>query len=367
MTGERPRDTAKRFWSVARAPRYAVVMAGGSGTRFWPRSRTRTPKQLLPILGPRSMLVETVARLTPLISRARILVVTARTQAAAVRRELPGIDLLIEPRGRNTAPAIALAALALQRRDPTAVMAVLPADHAIGDRAAFRADLRLAFDTAERGDALVTFGIEPTRVETGYGYIRPGPRLPGAGGRVARVDRFIEKPERARAAALLREGRVLWNAGIFTWRVESILAALRAHLPDVLGPLAAAIGRGPRALAAAYRRLPSVSIDTGVLEHARGAVVMRARFPWSDVGSWAALEPLWAAGNGTNAVRGRALPVDSHGCVVDSPARLIALLGVDDLVVVDSPDAVLVCRKDRAQDVRVVVDELRRRGLRRYL
>ena len=352
---------------MARAPRYAVVMAGGSGTRFWPRSRTRTPKQLLAILGGRSMLAQTVTRLTPPISRARILVVTTRTQAAAVRRELPGIDLLIEPRSQNTAPAIALAALALHRRDPTAVMAVLPADHAIRDLSTFRADLRLAFDTAERSDALVTFGIEPTRVETGYGYIRPGAPLRGARGRVARVERFIEKPERTRAAALLREGGFLWNAGIFAWRVETILAALRAHLPRVLKPLAAAVGRGPRALAAAYRRLPAVSIDRGVLERASGAVVLRARFAWSDVGSWAALEPFWATGNGSNAVRGRAVPVDSHGCVVDSPARLVALLGVDDLVVVDSPDAVLVCRKDRAQDVRVVVDELRRRGLRRYL
>ena len=352
---------------MARAPRYAVVLAGGSGTRFWPRSRTRTPKQLLPILGGRSMLAQTVARLTPLISRTRILVVTTRTQATAVRRELPGLDLLVEPRSQNTAPAIALAALEIRRRDPTAVMAVLPADHAIRERSTFRADLRLAFDTAERSDALVTFGIEPTRIETGYGYIRPGAPLPGARGRIARVERFLEKPERARAAALLREGGVLWNAGIFAWRVEAILAALRTHLPRVLRPLTFAIGQGPRALAAAYRKLPAVSIDRGILERARGAVVLRARFGWSDVGSWAALEPFWGAGNGSNAVRGRAVPVDSHGCVVDSPARLVALLGVDDLVVVDSPDAVLVCRKDRAQDVRVVVDELRRRGLRRYL
>jgi mannose-1-phosphate guanylyltransferase len=352
---------------VARAPRYAVVLAGGSGTRFWPRSRTRTPKQLLPILGGRSMLAQTVARLTPLISRTRILVVTTRAQSTAVRRELPGIDLLIEPRSQNTAPAIALAALEIHRRDPAAVMAVLPADHAIRERSTFRSDLRLAFDTAERCNVLVTFGIEPTRIETGYGYIRPGERVPGARGRIARVERFIEKPERARVAALLREGGALWNAGIFAWRVEAILAALRTHLPSVLRPLAAAFGQGPRALAAAYRKLTAVSIDRGVLERARDAVVLRARFGWSDVGSWAALEPFWGgAGNG-NAVRGRAVPVDSHGCVVDSPARLVALLGVDDLVVVDTPDALLVCRKDRAQDVRVVVDELRRRGLRRYL
>jgi mannose-1-phosphate guanylyltransferase len=181
------------------------------------------------------------------------------------------------------------------------------------------------------------------------------------------VERFVEKPVRARAEALLRGRGVLWNTGIFAWRVDAILAALARHLPAVLDPLRAAVARG-RGLAAAYARLPSVSIDHAVLERAERVAVVRARFGWSDVGSWAALEPLWTTpGNGRNAVRGRALPIDSRGCLVDSPSRLVALVGVEDLVVVDSPDALLVCRKDRAQDVRLVVDELRRRGLTRYL
>ncbi|HZP43812.1 MAG TPA: sugar phosphate nucleotidyltransferase [Candidatus Binatia bacterium] len=346
-------------------------MAGGSGTRFWPRSRLHAPKQLLPIVGARSMLAETVARVSPPVRADRVLVVTARVHARAVRAAVPRVAasrVLVEPQGRNTAPAIARAALAVARHHPDAVMAVLPADHAIGDTRAFRADLALALATAARTDALVTVGVPPTHPETGYGYIRAGSGLRGSGGRVAWVERFIEKPPRARAAALLRDRRVLWNAGIFAWRVSAILAALRAHLPAVLEPLEDAARRDtPAAWRAAYGRIPSVSIDTGVLERASRVAVVRARFPWSDVGSWAALEPFWRNGNGGNAVRGRALPIDSVGCVVDSPRRLVALVGVEDLVVVDSPDALLVCRKDRAQDVRLVVDQLRRRRLLQYL
>src|SRR2546427_221612 len=264
-----------RVLIVPHLPRYAVVMAGGAGTRFWPRSRVHTPKQLLALRGGRSLLQETVARVSPPIRREHVLVVTARPHARAVARQLPRRGRsarLVEPEGRNTAAAIALVA---------------------------------------GGDAL-------------------------------------------------------WNSGIFAWRASAILAALRLHLPEVVGPLERA-GTSPRALAAAYRRLPAVSIDHGVLERAEQVAVVRARFPWSDVGSWAAVAALWSGGNGRNALRGRTVSIDSRGCLVDSPERLVAVLGVDDLVVVDTPDAVLVCRKDRAQDVRLVVDELRRRGLRRYL
>jgi mannose-1-phosphate guanylyltransferase len=325
------------------------------------------PKQLLPILGRRSLVQETVARVSPPIDRRRVLVVTGRVHARTVRRQLPRLRraaVLVEPEGRNTAAAIALAALHVARRDPDAVMAVLPADHAIDGLPAFRRDLSLALDVAERTSALVTIGIVPTHAETGYGYIRVGAPLPGTRGRAARAAGFVEKPDRARAEALLAEGNVLWNSGMFAWRARTILDALRRHVPAVLGPLEAAGGRN---LAAVYRRLPAISIDHGVMEHAADVAVVRARFTWSDVGSWATVATLWSGGNGRNAVRGRALPIDSRGCLIDSPERLVALLGVEDLVVVDTPDAVLVCRKDRAQDVRLVVDALRRRGLGRYL
>jgi mannose-1-phosphate guanylyltransferase len=317
------------------------------------------------------MLEETVARIAPLVPAARVVVVTGRSHAGGARARLrsrKGMRILVEPEGRNTAAAIALAALHIARRDPEAVMVVLPADHAVAPVTVFRADLEAAMDIAARTGALVTLGIPPTHPETGYGYIRPGAPLPRTRGRASSVERFIEKPDRVRAAALLAGGDVLWNAGIFAWRVDRILAELRRHVPQVLGPLEAAMRRGGAAAwRTAYRRLPAVSIDTGVLEQSDAVAVVRARFTWSDVGSWAAVAGLWAGGNGQNALRGATLPIDSQGCVVDSPKRLVALLGVTDLVIVDTPDALLVCQKDRAQDVRLVVDELRRRGLGRYL
>src|SRR3989449_1427042 len=257
-----------RVLIVPHLPRYAVVMAGGAGTRFWPRSRVHTPKQLLALRGGRSLLQETVARVSPPIRREHVLVVTARPHARAVARQLPRRGrsaLLVEPEGRNTAAAIALAALHVARHTPEAVLAVLPADHLIDDLPAFRRDLRLALEVAERSAALVTIGVPPTHAETGYGYIRLGAPLPGTRGRAAWAAEFIEKPERGRAEALVADGGVLWNSGIFAWRAGAILAALRAHLPEVMGPLERA-GRSARALAAAYRRLPAVSIDYRVLE-----------------------------------------------------------------------------------------------------
>lgn len=348
--------------------RVAVVLAGGSGTRFWPRSRARAPKQLLALGGQRTLLQATVDRLRPLVGARHVWIVTGRAHAAAVRRQVPGLAarLVVEPVGRNTAAAIALSALLVARRTPDAVCVVAPSDHVVGDAPALRRALALACRVAERDDTLVTLGIAPTHPETGFGYVLPGgPVGRGlAGARWARG--FVEKPALAKARRLVAGG-ALWNAGIFVWRARVILDALRAHLPAVVGPLEAALAKGgPRALAAAYRRVPAVSIDHGVLEHAARVAVVPARCGWSDVGSWAALEALWRNGD-ANAVRGRTVMVDSRGCVVDGGTRLVAVLGVDDLVVVDAPDAILVCAKDRAQDVRLVVAELRRRNLERYL
>lgn len=346
-------------------------MAGGSGTRFWPRSRTRVPKQLLPIVGRRSLLAETLARVRPLVAPRSTWVVTASSHATAVRRESRGVPrghVLVEPQGRNTAAAIALAALRIGAVAPDGVMAVLPADHAVGDPARFRETLDRALTLAATTDRLVTIGVPPTYPETGYGYIQVGDLLGAAEEGMHAVARFIEKPDRARAETLIAAGDTLWNAGMFAWRVERILAELRRWLPDLMGALEPAVRRGTAtALARAYRRLPAISIDHGVLERAEHVAVVRATFPWSDVGSWAAVADLWRNGDAANAVRGLAVLLDSAGCIVDAGSRLVALVGAKDLVVVDTPDAVLVCPTDRAQDVRLVVDELRRRRLGRYL
>lgn len=348
---------------------YAVVMAGGQGTRFWPASRKRRPKQLLPILGRRTMIQETVARLKGIARPAETLVVTGAEQAALVRRQVPALpaaNVLVEPVGRNTAPCIALAAEVILAREPDALMVVLPADHAIGDVASFRTALRRAAALAAAGDLLVTIGIRPTYAETGYGYIEVGEALDRRRPAAWRARAFHEKPDRRRAARYCAAGRFLWNSGMFVWRASVVRRAFEEHLPQVaaaLRPVGAA--RSPRqlslALRRAYRRVESVSIDHGVMEDAENVAVVAGDFGWNDVGSWAAIPDVWGRDADGNSLRGDVLAVEARGNVVLGGKRLVALLGVEDLVVVDSDDALLVCPRARAQDIRGVVEQLRRR------
>jgi mannose-1-phosphate guanylyltransferase len=339
-------------------------MAGGSGTRFWPRSRRRVPKQLLPVLGTRSLLQDTVARLRGLVPTAHILIVTHRDHAAEVRRQLPQLprrNVLVEPQGRNTAPCLALAAIEIERRARGATFVSLPADHAIADPRAFRATLLEAFAWAAAEPVAVTIGIRPTAPETGYGYVHVGQHRAG---RTARVRAFVEKPSAARARRFVASKAYRWNSGMFVWQTATVLALLDRHLPEVTAPLRKALAtRSSAALARAYARLPSISIDYGVMEHARDVLVVSADFGWSDVGSWAALADLGAGRNGGGAV----IPIDAARSVVFGDGRLVALIGLDDVIVVDTPDAVLVCHRDRTQDVRRVVAELVRRRLEAYL
>jgi len=350
-----------------RAERFAVVMAGGTGTRFWPRSRRRMPKQLLRITGSRTLLQDTVNRLRGLVPPAQILVVTHRDHAAEVRPQLPQLptkNILVEPIGRNTAPCLALAALTIAERAPRATLVSLAADHVIRDPARFRATLAEAFAWAARSGASVTFGIVPTVPETGYGYIRVGEPL---GGRAYRVRAFVEKPPLADARRFVASGEYLWNSGMFAWRVDALLALMDEHLPALGAALRPAMCHAGRrrtaAIARAYRRVTPISIDYGLMEKARDVVVIRAEFPWNDVGSWAALADLPR----DDRARAPVVAVDASRYVVFSPERLVALVGVDDVIVVDAPDALLICRRDRAQDVRRVVEELERRRLDAYL
>jgi len=362
---------------------YAVIMAGGGGTRFWPWSREMRPKQVLPILSSRTMIRETVDRVRPLVPPERILIVTSRSQARQLHREVPQVppeNLLLEPAGRNTAPCLGLAAVHVQRRNPEAVLIVLPADHYIGARKEFLRTLRRAAEFASRENYLVTLGITPSGPETGYGYIQKGAVLSRVRQtEVFKTKAFREKPTLQKAKTYLRRGDFLWNSGMFVWRVGVFLEALGKSLPRLYGDmqqLKASMGkRGERkVLERVYSQCPSISVDYGVMEKAPNVALIEARFGWSDVGSWAVLWNLWPkdpAGNvclqGGKRGKSQTLILDSSGCLVRGEKTLITVLGLKDTVVVEAGDALLVCPRDRSQDVRRVLQELKERGWRQYL
>jgi mannose-1-phosphate guanylyltransferase len=357
--------------------RYNVILAGGGGTRLWPASRRRRPKQLLP-LGPRpgeTLLGATIRRLAPLADADHTMVVTAAVQAEEVARaapEIPAANVLAEPCPRNTAAAIGLAAVLLYERDPDVLLAVLPADHHVADEDAFRAVATEAYRLAERKDAVVTVGIQPTRPETGFGYLELGPDN-GAGAYA--VKRFVEKPDRATAERYLREGRFLWNAGIFFFRAARILAELERHLPTTyegVCRIAEATRKSPEAgreeLQRVYAALPAVSIDYGVMERTSGILTLRGDFGWNDVGAWSALADFRPSDDEGNVKDGAVVTFDAkRNIVACDPGILVALVGVSDLVVVQAGNAVLVLPRDRAQDVREVIRLLERDGLDTYL
>jgi len=352
-----------------RSTRYAVIMAGGSGTRFWPHSRRAKPKQFLAIVGQRTLLQDTAQRLRAVVPMRRLLVVAPRELAGLVTEQLPRLpaeNLLIEPAPRGTAPCLVLAAAWIAQRDPHGSMAVFPADHAITDVDRFRGDVERGFEIAEREEALVTFGIRPTHPETGYGYIEIGAPIRRTAPRASWVRRFIEKPDAVRARRFVGTGRHFWNSGMFVWRVDALRAAVARHAPALASLWAALEGNGTVSSAArAFRRVPPVSIDVAVMERAERVAVVAARFDWSDVGSWAAVAERWGVDRDGNTERGDTLLIECRDTLVYGATRLVAVLGARDLLVVDSHDAVLVCRRDRAQDVRRIVDALGRGRYRR--
>jgi mannose-1-phosphate guanylyltransferase len=361
---------------------HAVILAGGRGTRFWPRSRSRTPKQLLNIVGEKTMLEQTVARLRPLIPPERTWTVTNSDQAAEVRKLLPGPArrrVLTEPVGRNTAAAIALAALHVRhsaRGD--ALLAVLPADSYIANPERYRVILRAALDWAREKARMVVLGIPPTRPETGYGYIeRTGEALDSRGFPVFAVRRFTEKPALAVAKEYAGSGDYHWNAGMFFWRVSSFLENLRHYLPkthEALETLAASIGKPgyEKQLRAIYPTLENISVDYAILEPATReqgpprVFVIPAEVGWSDIGSWNAVYELLAKHLGENVFAGPGQAIDAEGNFFWSPSKFVAALGVHDLVVVETRDALLICTRERSQDVGRIIkklEETRRKDL----
>jgi mannose-1-phosphate guanylyltransferase len=354
----------------------AVIMAGGVGSRFWPRSRERSPKQLLPMLGVETMIQLTVQRLQPLIQPEDVIVITNAVTGAQVRAQLPAVppqSVIEEPIGRNTAPCIALAAQYVERTDPGAVMVVLPADHLIADVHRFHAALQAACQLAEHERALVTMGILPTRPETGYGYIQVGealkrPEPPAA----RRVIRFAEKPDIETAKRFLASGDFLWNSGMFVWRSDVILEAVDRHLHDLsvaLAPLRSSFGTPGfvSQLDVIYRQIRSISIDYGVMEKAEHVYVVEGDFGWNDVGSWDEVANIRDHDDRGNSVQGNVFLDGVQNSLVLSDAPFTAAIGVQDLIIINTADALLVCRRGESQDVKKIVDYLRRKHMTELL
>ncbi len=339
---------------------HLVLLAGGRGTRFWPLSRKRRPKQLLPLLSERSLLRETWERVAPLGRDERSWVITAADLVADCRRELPELKaarVLGEPVGRNTAPALALAAALAKKEDRRAVLAVFPSDHHIGDLRAFRALSRRALRCARDENALVTLGVRPTEPETGYGYIEIA--APARGDEAVPVKAFVEKPDLARARRYLKSGRHLWNSGMFFLSVDALSKAFAEFAPEIWEPmLELARLHGGRRFAEAFERiysdLPSASFDRCIMERVQGVKVLPAEVGWSDVGNWTTLESLLDENEG-NRVNGQVLTLDARNNIVMDEEGLTALLGVENLIIVRSGGALLVCSRDRVQSIRELV------------
>lgn len=367
---------------------HAVILAGGRGTRFWPRSRTRTPKQLLNIVGKTTMLEQTVERLLPLFAPERIWSVTNAEQVEALRKQLPVAArkrVLTEPVGRNTAAAIALAAIHIQHAAKgDALMAVLPADQHIAQLERYRKIVRAALKIAQTQERMVVLGIPPTRPETGYGYIERIEQPFGIDSFLAfPVRRFAEKPDLTTAKEYVASGRYQWNAGMFFWRVSTFLDALRKFLPktyEAMESLSKHIGKRSydSRLKKIYPKLENISVDYAILEKATAATaetrdepatvfVIPAEVQWSDIGSWAAVYELLAKHPGDNILAGAGEAIDAQGNLLWSPDKFVAAIGVNNLVVVETPDALLICPRDRAQDVGKIVKSLEQQKLTKLL
>ena len=355
---------------------YAVIMAGGKGTRFWPRSRESHPKHLLDILSSKSILRETTDRIRPLVPPERIFVVTGRLHCEKVRRDLecvPSRNILVEPEGKNTAPCIGLAALHVQKEDPEGVMVVLSADHFIGKEDSFLKDIYVAGEMAGRGPHLVALGVKPTRPETGYGYLEIGSPVSTIKRKIIyKVKSFHEKPDAEKAKGFVKNGFFFWNSGIFVWKASTVLAAIERYLPGLhegLKEIGRVLGTSKEddVVKEVYGSLEPISIDHGVMEKSPDVLMLKGTFQWSDVGSWDALWEIRGKDEWGNVIAGEVINVRSRNSFVHSPKKLVAIVDVEDLIVVEDDDSLLVCRRGSSQRVKEVVEALEKKELKRYL
>jgi mannose-1-phosphate guanylyltransferase len=348
----------------------SVIMAGGVGQRFWPRSRKNHPKQLIDLTGGGSMISLTVDRVRRFSKPEETFIITNADQLAAVRRavdgRVPAGNIVGEPVGRNTAPCIGLGAILLRKHFGDQPFIVLPADHLVRDMDTFDRSVRAAAEHVSRFDSLLTFGIRPTRAETGYGYIKGGELLAEpAGVSIFRAESFLEKPTAERAQQFVDSKNYFWNSGMFVWRTEVILEAIESLLPEVFQRLTEidnALGTQElqNVLNSTYPKCPAVSIDYGVMEKAQNVVVLRGDFYWNDIGNWESIREVYSKDADGNVLVGDHLLIESHNNTVFSPDKLIGVVGLDNVVVVDGGDAILVCHRDHVQNVRALVEGIER-------
>ncbi|HXW13259.1 MAG TPA: mannose-1-phosphate guanylyltransferase [Terriglobia bacterium] len=354
---------------------YAVVMAGGSGTRFWPLSRRKHPKQLLELFGHGTLLEQTVERIRPVIPPERIYVYTNELVLREVQRRLPQIpraQIVAEPASRNTAPTLGVAAHEICRRDPQGVMVVLPADHVIAKPAEFLRVLRAGGETAENEGSSVVIGLKPTRPDTGFGYVRIGAREACiAGQEIYRVEKFTEKPPLAVARKYVASGRYLWNGGMFIWCASTLLENFAKHQPKMADQLARLAAVGGVRSAKNFRRLfpqfEKISIDFAIMEKVSDIYAVSADIGWNDVGSWAVVYDLTAKEHEANVRPERSLCLDSRGNMIVAKKKFVVTVGVQDMVIVETDDALLICPRDRSQDVGKAVQALEKAGLAKLL
>lgn len=357
---------------------HAVIMAGGKGARFWPRSREKKPKHLLDIISDKTIIQETVDRIKSLVSPENILVVTGRKHAGTLIKQLPEIpprNIIIEPQGKNTAACIGLAALHIQKIVSDDVMIVLPSDHVIADSEKYLQAIRTASETATKENGLVTIGIKPSSIQTGFGYIERADLWNIINDEeVFRVKSIREKPDFQQAKLFIESGNFYWNSGMFIWKTSVILEEISRRLPDLYSGLVKieqALGSDDEAttVRSVYKKLASISIDYGVMEKADKVFVIPGDFGWSDIGSWDTLADISPGDikNNTSLGGSRIIIEDSENSLVYNPGRLTALVGVKDLIIVETKDALLICKKGRSQDVKKIVEKLDADKMKKYL